>query len=105
MTWFSMWPHIILVVWHVCTSGKVLMPQVFEHTESTARQYVLRERAKALGWAEVRIVVIDQDLGHSGTSTADRLGFQWLVDEVGLGRVGLVLGLYRIRWHRVSASF
>jgi hypothetical protein len=59
------------------------MPQVFEHTESTARQYALRGRASALGWAEERIVVIDQDLGHSGTSMADRLGFQWLVAEVG----------------------
>ena len=84
------------------------MPQVFEHTESTTRQYALRERASALGWAEERIVVIDQDLGHSGTSLADRLGFQWLVAEVGLGRVGLVLGLEvsRIarngsRWHHL----
>ena len=42
------------------------------------------ERASALGWTEERIVVIDQDLGHSGASTADRLGFQWLVAEVGL---------------------
>jgi hypothetical protein len=69
------------------------LQQVFENRESTAHQYALRERARALGWAEERIIVIDQDLGHSGTSTADRLGFQWLVAEVGLGRVGLVLGL------------
>jgi DNA invertase Pin-like site-specific DNA recombinase len=84
------------------------LQQVFEHTESTSRQYALRERAKALGWAQERIVVIDQDLGHSATSTADRLGFQWLVAEVGLGRVGLVLGLEVSRlarnssdWHRL----
>ena len=38
-------------------------------------------------------MVIDQDLGHSGTSMADRLGFQWLVAEVGLGRVGPFLSL------------
>jgi len=56
------------------------MPQVFEHTESTSRQYALRERAKALGWAEERIVVIDQDLGHSATSTAARLDSSgWLL--------------------------
>ena len=36
------------------------LQQVFEHTESTSRQYALRERALALGWAEERIVVIDQ---------------------------------------------
>ena len=65
------------------------LQQVFENTESTARQYALRERARALGWADERIVVIDQDLGHSGALTADRLGFQRLVAEVGLGQVGL----------------
>jgi hypothetical protein len=41
------------------------------HTESTARQYALQERAVALGWPAERIVVIDQDLGHSGASAAD----------------------------------
>jgi DNA invertase Pin-like site-specific DNA recombinase len=81
------------------------LQQVFEHTESTSRQYALRERAQALGWAEERIVVIDQDLGHSGTSTADRLGFQWLVAEVGLGRVGLVLGLEVSRLARNSRDW
>ena len=81
------------------------LQQVFEHTESTARQYALRERASALGWAEERIVVIDQDLGHSAASMADRLGFQWLVAEVGLGRVGLVLGLEVSRLARNSSDW
>src|SRR5205823_8100833 len=66
--------------------------QVLENTESTARQYALRERAIALGWDTSRIVVIDQDLGQSGASAADREGFQHLVAEVGLGHVGLVMG-------------
>jgi DNA invertase Pin-like site-specific DNA recombinase len=69
------------------------LQQVMENTESTSRQYGLRERARALGWPDEQIVVIDQDLGHSGASMADRLGFQRLVAEVGLGHVGLVLGL------------
>lgn len=81
------------------------LQQVLENTESTARQYALRERARALGWAEERIIVIDQDLGHSGASTADRLGFQWLVAEVGLGRVGLVLGLEVSRLARNSSDW
>src|SRR6202022_2630071 len=67
--------------------------QVFENTESTQRQYALRDRAVALGWPPDRIVVIDCDLGQSGASGADREGFQRLVSEVGLGRVGIVLGL------------
>jgi DNA invertase Pin-like site-specific DNA recombinase len=81
------------------------LQQVMENTESTSRQYALRERARALGWAEERIVVIDQDLGHSGASTADRLGFQRLVAEVGLGHVGLVLGLEVSRLARNSSDW
>src|SRR5262249_9662783 len=46
--------------------------QVLEHGESTARQYALRERAVALGWADEHVIVIDQDLGHSDASMADR---------------------------------
>jgi DNA invertase Pin-like site-specific DNA recombinase len=82
--------------------------QVFENTESTQRQYALRERAVALGWPLDRIVVIDSDLGQSGASAADREGFQRLVTEVSLGRVGIVLGLEVSRlarnntdWHRL----
>src|SRR6266566_7372089 len=81
------------------------LQQVMENTESTSRQYALRERARALGWANERIVVIDQDLGHSGASTADRLGFQRLVAEVGLGQVGLVLGLEVSRLARNSSDW
>lgn len=81
------------------------LQQVLENTESTSRQYALRERALALGWADERIVVIDQDLGHSGASTVDRLGFQRLVAEVGLGQVGLVLGLEVSRLARNSSDW
>ena len=79
--------------------------QVFENTESTARQYALRERAIALGWPAEQIVVIDQDLGQSGASAADREGFQRLVAEVGLGRVGLVMGLEVSRLARSSLDW
>ena len=49
--------------------------QVLEHTESTQRQYALRERAVALGWAGEQIVVIDHDQGQSGASAVDRAGW------------------------------
>jgi DNA invertase Pin-like site-specific DNA recombinase len=82
--------------------------QVLENTESTQRQYALRDRAVALGWPLERVIVIDSDLGQSGASTADREGFQRLVSEVGLGRAGIVLGLEVSRlarncadWHRL----
>lgn len=84
------------------------LQQVQDHRESTARQYDLKRRAQALGWSTEQIVVIDEDLGLSGASAAERSGFQRLVAEVGLGRVGLVMGLEVSRlarnssdWHRL----
>ena len=81
--------------------------QVFENTESTKRQYALRERAVALGWPLDHVVVIDSDQGQSGADS-DREGFQKLVAAVGMGEVGLVLGLEVSRlarnssdWHRL----
>jgi len=79
--------------------------QVFENTESTKRQYGLRQRAVALGWPQERIEVIDTDLGQSGSSAADRQGFQKLVAEVGLGRAGIVMGLEVSRLARNSADW
>ena len=82
--------------------------QVLEHTESTQRQYNLKQRAIALGWAHDQIVVVDNDQGLSGASAVDRAGFQTLVADVGLGRAGIVMGLEVSRlarnstdWHRL----
>ncbi|HWW84738.1 MAG TPA: recombinase family protein [Vicinamibacterales bacterium] len=82
--------------------------QVVDHSESTKRQYALRQRAVALGWHTDRIVIIDHDQGQSGASAADRKGFQTLVAEVGMGHAGLVIGLEVSRlarnssdWHRL----
>jgi DNA invertase Pin-like site-specific DNA recombinase len=82
--------------------------QVLENTESTIRQYDLRQRAVALGWPIERIIVIDSDLGHSAATAADREGFQKLVTEVSLEKAGIVLGLEVSRlarnstdWHRL----
>ena len=79
--------------------------QVFENTESTQRQYALRQHAAALGWPMDRIIVIDTDLGQSGASAADREGFQRLVTEVSLGRAGIVLGLEVSRLARNSMDW
>lgn len=82
--------------------------QVVENTESTKRQYALRERAVSLGWPIERVHVIDSDLGLSGASAQDRDGFQRLVAEVAIGHAGIVLGLEVSRlarnnadWHRL----
>src|SRR5690349_20369821 len=82
--------------------------QVLENTESTKRQYALRERAVALGWPIERVHVIDSDLGQSGAQAVDRDGFQHLVSQVAMGHAGVVLGLEVSRlarnnadWHRL----
>ena len=67
--------------------------QVEHNRKSTARQYALADRAVALGWARDQVIVIDQDLGLSGASAAQRSGFVQLTTEVALGHVGMVLGL------------
>jgi DNA invertase Pin-like site-specific DNA recombinase len=82
--------------------------QVADHTESTRLQYGLAERAVTLGWAPSRVLVIDEDLGHSASGADTRPGFARLVAEVGLDHVGLVLGIEMSRlarsgreWHQL----
>jgi DNA invertase Pin-like site-specific DNA recombinase len=74
--------------------------QVLEHRESAERQYALVDRAAALGWDQDQIHVIDEDQGLSGQSIAGRVGFQRLLEEIGLDRVGLILGLEMSRFAR-----
>src|SRR5215467_1034627 len=80
--------------------------QVRQHQESTELQYHLVDRAVTLGWRRERVAVIDDDLGKSGTSSAERHGFQRLISEIGLGKAGLVLSLdasrlARNNWHQL----
>lgn len=84
------------------------LAQVQHHRESTQRQYHLRERAIALGWQPEKVEVIDEDQGRSGATADGRGGFQRLVSDVALGKVGGVLGLEVSRlarscadWHRL----
>src|SRR6202040_2896561 len=78
--------------------------QVRGNRESTARQYALAERAKALGWPARSVETIDEDQGRSGTSAAHREGFKKLLAEVGAGQVGVVLSLEASRLARASAG-
>lgn len=79
--------------------------QIIENTESTLRQYALRERAVTYGWPLERIHVIDSDLGKSGANAQHRDGFQELVSEVALGKAGIVMGLEVSRLARNSADW
>jgi len=84
------------------------MAQVIEHGESTRLQYGLSGRAADLGWEPSRVLVIDEDLGHSASGAEVRPRFQRLVSEVGLDHVGIVLGIEMSRlarsgreWHQL----
>src|SRR5690349_18746926 len=74
--------------------------QVQVNVESTARQYALWDYATALGWSRERVLVIDEDLGRSGSSADGRPGFQRLMAEVSMDHVGIVIGLETSRLAR-----
>jgi DNA invertase Pin-like site-specific DNA recombinase len=84
------------------------LKQVYEHRESTSRQYALKDRAIALGWPVGQVEVVDDDLGQSGSQVANRHGFLQLSENVAKGRVGAIFALEVSRlarscadWHRL----
>ena len=81
------------------------LAQVERNTESLERQYELVDRAVAFGWAAGDVVVVDRDLGLSAKSTDGREGFERLVADVGLGKVGIVLGIEVSRLARRNSDW
>ena len=79
--------------------------QLERNVESTDRQYQLVARAIELGFTREQVVVIDEDLGISGSGLSDRSGFARLAAEVALGHAGLVLGLEVSRLARNSVDW
>jgi DNA invertase Pin-like site-specific DNA recombinase len=80
--------------------------QVEHNQESQRRQYALADRAKDLGWRDIR--VIDDDLGRSGGGQVERQGFEKLLSDVCQGQVGGVFAVEASRlarnghdWHRL----
>src|SRR5207247_9373543 len=72
--------------------------QVRFHLEGQRRQYGLAERARQLGFHEV--VVIDEDLGRSGSGVQERRGFGRLLAAVCQGLAGAVVALEASRLER-----
>src|SRR5499427_5074399 len=79
--------------------------QVEHNRESTARQYALSGRAGQLGWTKEQVVIIDEDLGLSGSGADQRSGFARLTSEVAMAHVGIVLGLEVSRLARNNADW
>ena len=89
-----------------CIYVRQSTPSQVEHNrESTARQYALADRACQLGWSREQVVIIDEDLGLSGSSTNQRSGFTRMTSEVALGQVGIILGLEVSRLARNNADW
>jgi DNA invertase Pin-like site-specific DNA recombinase len=74
--------------------------QVQHNRESGHLQYAMRERLVQLGWSEVE--VIDDDLGRSAAGGVARAGFERMVAEVCLGKVGAVAAREVSRFARNS---
>lgn len=79
--------------------------QVRDNIGSTMRQYDLVQRAIDLGWPPTHIHVIDQDQAQSGTTSINRDGFQHVVAEVGLERIGAVFSLEASRLARANSDW
>lgn len=77
--------------------------QVLHHQESQKLQYAMQARLRQLGWREID--VIDEDLGRSATGTVTRAGFERMVAEVCLGRVGAVAAREVSRFARNSREW
>ncbi|WFU39899.1 recombinase family protein [Bradyrhizobium sp. CB82] len=77
--------------------------QVLHNRESSALQYAMRDRLTALGWSEIE--VIDDDLGRSAAGGIQRAGFERMVAEVCLGKVGAVCAREVSRFARNSRDW
>jgi len=77
--------------------------QVLHNRESSALQYAMRGRLTALGWSHIETV--DDDLGRSAAGTVARAGFDRMVAEVCLGKVGAVAAREVSRFARNSRDW
>src|SRR3981189_1214752 len=77
--------------------------QVLHNRESGALQYAMRDRLTALGFTEIE--VIDEDLGRSAAGSVQRSGFERMVAEVCLGKVGAVCAREVSRFARNSRDW
>ena len=77
--------------------------QVAHNRESAALQYAICDRLRELGFA--RIDTIDEDLGRSASGSAERAGFDRMVAQVCLGKVGAVAAREVSRFARNSRDW
>ena len=77
--------------------------QVMHNEESRKLQYAMQQRLRILGWQEIE--VIDEDLGRSAAGTVTRSGFERMVADVCLGKVGAAAAREVSRFARNSREW
>lgn len=77
--------------------------QVLHNRESSTLQYAMRGRLTAMGWSHIE--TIDDDLGRSAAGGVTRAGFDRMVAEVCLGKVGAVAAREVSRFARNSRDW
>jgi len=77
--------------------------QVIHNLESQKLQYAMEARLRQLGWHEIEVV--DEDLGRSAAGSVTRTGFERMVAEVCLGKVGAVAAREVSRFARNSREW
>ena len=77
--------------------------QVTHNLESQKLQYAMEKHLYQLGWREIEVV--DDDLGRSAAGTVVRAGFERMVAEVCLGKVGAVAAREVSRFARNSREW
>lgn len=81
------------------------MTQVVNNIESRKLQYAMKKRLQQLGWSESKIVIIEDDLGCSAAGTVERKGFERMITEVCLGKVGAVAARELSRFARNNTQW
>ena len=77
--------------------------QVSHNLESQRLQYAMQDRLQHLGWREIDVV--DEDLGRSAAGMVMRSGFERMVADVCLGKVGAVAAREVSRFARNSREW
>ena len=81
------------------------MTQVLHNKESRKLQYAMKRRLQELGWSKNNIMIIEDDLGCSAAGTVERSGFERMVTEVCLGKVGAVAARELSRFARNNTQW
>lgn len=82
--------------------------QVKHNLQSQQLQYELVDLAKAKGWPQEKIIVVDEDLGKSASGTTHREGLEKMLAHLCLGEVGVLFCAEASRlarngreWHQI----